>query len=158
MPPAHKAGGIFFTMTRNQLLILILLFAGSCTTRKYTCQQLPAERIEFGVIPGGSTSHLGYVLLENGQLFEQNPLQCKELTPVKAKHARKIFKSLEAKAQSGFVLRAPGNYSSAFLTIKYAGVNAEWIWPSLIDRPAPKELMNEQLQLNNWIKERRKLN
>lgn len=158
MPPAQKAGGILFTMTRNQLLILLLLFAGSCTSRKYTCQQLPPERIEFGVIPGGTASRIGYVLLKNGQLFEQNPLQCKELAPVKAKQARKIFKSLQVKAKSGFALRAPGNQSSAFLSIKNAGVNAEWIWPSLIDRPAPKELMNEQLQLNNWIKERRMLN
>lgn len=153
MPPVFGRRHFFCTMKINLTGFICLLFLHlySCNSRKFTLDTLPTNRIEFGTMHGITGSRLGYVLLENGQLFERNEVFGRELKSLPKREVKWIFLETAKVARSEFQIRATGNERAYLIWVNGAN-KREWIWPSIANRPAPDPLLPVQLKLNELVK------
>jgi hypothetical protein len=84
-----------------------------CKSNKYTADQLPAEQLRFGKGGGFAGAEKGYVLLQNGQLFQINLAgSVTELKGVKKKIAKGYYATSETLMLSKLNFYHPGNIYS----------------------------------------------
>lgn len=97
------------------ILIALALVASAlilwyCKHTRYSAANLPAKQLRFGSGGGFTGKETGYMLLENGQLFQNNPgAGPVEIQATRRKTAQAIFKTAETLGLASLDFKHPGN-------------------------------------------------
>ncbi len=111
------------------LSLLILMLAAACKTTKYTPDNLPAKQVIFGDGGGFTGIQASYILLENGQIFQQVGVNgsISELKSIKPKKAKNLFDKVNALQLSSLNIEKPGNmYNFLRQVTDQLDVRATW--------------------------------
>lgn len=111
----------FIAMIRIFLLTLFASMLSMCaSTKQYTLDELPDERLIFSFGGGFTGAYEFYMLLPNGQLFHKRQvttgLSFREFEPVDRKEAKDLFETYQKQEFSELGYNDPGNMS---YTIQY---------------------------------------
>ena len=96
------------------IIIGLVLLLYNCNRKvTHTIDNLPPNRIVFGQGGGFTGAYVDFIILENGQVFQQNSLTktTKELTPIKRRQAKSLFKQVADATITP--IKAPGNMTYA---------------------------------------------
>lgn len=115
-------------MTRiTTLTVLLLLLCQACKT--YEAKKLPENRIEFGSGGGFTGFTETWYLLKNGQVFFKHTTDsiAKEMSPVKRKMAKSLYKQVMKSPAMNMESKNPGNIYR-FLNLYYKKTTSLHTW------------------------------
>ncbi len=101
-------------MLRLVLFAFLALLLSMCaSSKRYTLDELPPERLYFSFGGGFTGEYQEYLLLPNGQLFSRrqviNPLPYREYEPLEEKVAKDLFSTFEKQNFDALGFDDPGN-------------------------------------------------
>ncbi len=135
----------------------LLLFFFSCSSQKYSANNLPAKQIRFGEGGGFTGAVEAYCLLDNGQVFSKKTFS-EEMTAikkVKKKQAKKCFKIIEKLGIEKMNLNKPGD-KYFFIAYKTKDIDHRITWGSNT-KEIPAAIDELYLLLNSLIKKEEEL-
>ncbi len=116
------------------VLGLLLGLGVACSSTQYTLDTLPERQLYFGSGGGFAGTTTEYMLLDNGQLFRNDPKGYTPLEPAKAGEARRAFKQFYKMKLDTLSYNEPGNLYY-FIRMKDEGATYEITWGSNKDLP-----------------------
>lgn len=138
-----------------QFILTFLAFGGlafsACKTEHFAAEKLPARQIRFGTGGGFTGKTSTFVLLENGQIFEQNIFGngFLEKPAIKKSKARGFFKTLDGLPAEAAAFDRPANFYY-FLENRRDSATVRAVWGD-VNFPPPQKVSDLFFALNALV-------